>query len=146
MLKPVALITFLLVDLAMLVCILAIGLLSFTALSPDLGPFTSSLLSISETFRALVGAVGFMILSGYFVSVGVLTVIFRNRLLSRARASWLALMFAVHAIFFLFYLMGPAVPQTSALLIAIGVVCVIAVTMLENVLWRGWMLRRVSQP
>ena len=137
-LKPMALVAFLLVDLVMLVGMLAVGPMSFAALSTDPGPFRSSLLSTGEVFRALAGSVGFMTLSGYLVSVSVLTVIFRNRLLSRTRASSLALLFAAHAIFFLFYLRGPAAPAMSVLLIAIGVVCVIAVTMLENVFWRRW--------
>ena len=138
MLKPLGFIGFLLLDLVMLVGMLALGLMCFAALSTDPVPFGPSLLSTSEVFRAFAGSVGFMILSGYFVSAGALTLIFRNRLFSLVRAIWLALLFVAHAIAFLFYLMGPAVPTTSALLIAIGVACVVVVTILENALWRTW--------
>lgn len=145
MLKPLALIGFLLLDLVMLVGMLALGLVCFAALSTDPVPFGPSLLSTGEVFRAFAGSVGFMMLSGYFVSAGALTLIFRNRLFSRARAIWLSLLFVAHAVVFLFYLMGPAVPSTSAVLIAIGVVCVGVVTIFENVLCRRWFPHRVRQ-
>ena len=143
-LRPVTLIAFFLVELVMLLCMIAIGFMSFAVLSTDLDPYSSSPLSASEVLRALTVSLGFMILSGYAVSVGVLTVVFRNGLLSRVRALCLALLFVVHAVFFLFYLRGPAVPITAALLIAIGVASVLAVIILENIFWRRWLQSRAG--
>jgi len=145
MLTPIAVIGFFVLDVLLLIVSLALGLMLLTALSDDPGAFQISLLSKSDVIRALGASTVFMILSGYVVSVMILTMIFRNRLLSRARAFWLALMFAVHSGVFLFYLRAPAAQISSVRLIAIGFICVIAVTSLEYFLWRRWISRLMRQ-
>lgn len=143
MLKLATLISFMLSDVLLLVCTLSGGLLLFTALSGEMSGGTSTfaapLLSKGEIIEAFGIAAMFMILSGYIVSVVVLSVIFRDRLVSFARAAWLILLFVLHAGVFLFYLRGPAVYTTSALLIAVGVVCVFSVILMEYFLWRAWL-------
>lgn len=139
-LRSVLIVGFFLLDAFLLVAFLALGMMLPTALVGNPITAGSSILSLDELRRAVGAALVFMMLSGYTVSVAILTAIFRNQLLSRARTIWLVLLFVLHAAVFLFYLNGPAVIELSALLIAVGVICVIAVTAVEYVLWRRWLL------
>lgn len=143
MLKLPMLGAFILSDVFLLICMLSGGILIFTALSGEPTAFTLSLFSRSEVIRAFGVAAIFMTFSGYIVSIVIVTVIFRARLLSFARASWLVLLFVLHAGMFVFYLRAPGVYTSSALLISVGVVCVFAVTALEYFLWRGRLLSAV---
>ena len=131
---------FLLLETLLLVVVLALGITVISSMSGGLGAAESPPPIVDEVIRAVGAAVMFMILSGYVVSVGALTVIFSTSLLSWARASWLVMLFVLHAAFFLFYLREPAVLLTSALLIGVGVICVAIVTALEYLLWRRWLL------
>ena len=122
-----------------LTAFLALGVFLQAAAAPAAIATSSSIFTIDELLGALGVSVMFMILSGYLVSIAILLVIFRNRLLSLTHAGWVTLLFVLHAGFFLFYLRGPAVLSSSVLLIAVGVVCVIAAAATEYLVWRQWL-------
>jgi hypothetical protein len=135
----VAAIGFFCSEVIVLTAFLALGIFLLAAAAPDAVTTSSSILTTHELLRAIGASVGFMILSGYLVSVATLLVIFRNRLLSLTHAGWITLLFVVHAVFFLFYLRGPAVVSSSALLVVVGIACVIAAAATEYFLWRKWL-------
>lgn len=136
---------FLLSEVLLLIALLTFGIVLSACISSDLPIVETPPMLLAEAFRAFGASVLFIVLSGYLVSVVTLTLIFRANPLSRLRASLLALLFVLHAGVFLFYLRAPADFKTSAVLIVVGVVCVIAVTMLEHLLWRRWLPPRSMQ-
>jgi hypothetical protein len=130
-------------EVIVLVVFLALGaMLSAAATSDAALSNPSSILSTHEAIRALGASILFIILSGYLVSLATLCAIFRARLLSLTHATWVTLLFVLHAGFFLFYLRAPAVLSSSLMLVAVGVVCVIAAVATEYFLWRKWLLPR----
>ena len=122
-------------ELALLIAFLGFGLMVFTAATTHAAVGAAPLWSVDEVRRALVASLGFMVLSGYVLSVTALLVFFRARPLSLMHAAWVALLFVLHAVFFLFYLRGPAVASSSVILIAAGVACVIAAAAVQYLLW-----------
>lgn len=133
---------FILTEALLLIALLALGIALSASISSDLPIVEVPPTFLEEAFRAIGASVLFMVLSGYLVSVVTLTLIFRANPLSRTRASLLVMFFVLHAGVFLFYLRAPADFMASALLITVGVVCVVAVTMLEYLLWRRWLPQR----
>jgi hypothetical protein len=135
----VAAIGFFCSEVIALTAFLALGIFLYAAVAPDAVATGSSILSIHELLRALGASVVFMILSGYLVSIAILLVIFRNRVLSLTHAGLITLLFVLHAGFFLFYLRGPVVVSSSTLAVAVGVVCVIAAAATQYLFWRRWL-------
>lgn len=138
-LKPVFIVGFILLEAFLLVGLLAFGIMVSASISSNLITVEAHPPILDEALRAVGASAIFMILSGYLVSVVALTVIFRTQLLSRPRASWLVLLFVLHAGLFLFYLRAPGDFMTSVLLIVVGICCVVAVTVLERLLLRRWL-------
>jgi hypothetical protein len=130
-------------EVVLLVVCLSVGLMVFTAVTTPADVGTQSLGSIDEVRRAVGASVLFAILSGFAVSVAVLLALFRTRPLCLMHAASVALLFVIHATFFLFYLMGRAVPSSSAGLIAVGVACVAAAAKMQHALWNTWLFPRV---
>ena len=139
MLKWLLIASFILSEALLLIALLAFGIAFSASISSNFPIAEASPTTMAEAFRAVGAAVLFIVLSGYLITVIALTLIFRANPLSRTRASLLVLFFVLHAGVFLFYLRAPANFRTSALLIAVGVVCVVAVTKLEYLLWRRWL-------
>lgn len=139
MLKPVFIVGFIVLETFLLVALLAVGVMVSAGIGSNLIAVGAPPPFWDEARRAVGASAVFMILSGYLVSVVVLTIVFRAQLLSRARAVWLVLLFVLHAAFFLFYLSAPAEFRTSGLLIVVGTFCVVAVTVLERLLLRRWL-------
>lgn len=139
MLKWLLISGFILSEALLLIALLAFGIALSASISSNLPIAEAPPTVMEEAFRAVGASVLFMVLSGYLVSVITLTLVFRANPLSRTRASLLVLFFVLHAGVFLFYLRAPANFTTSALLIAVGVICVVAVTILEYLLWRKWL-------
>ena len=129
-------------EVILLVVFLGLGLMILTAAMSHAGVGTSHLWSIDEVRRAFIASTGFMVLSGYIVSVAALLALFRARPLSVTHAAWVSVLFVLHAVFFLFYLRGPAVSSSGVMLITVGVACVIAATAAEFFLWRKWLPSR----
>lgn len=129
-------------EMVLLIVFLGLGLMVSTAAMSNAAVGTSPLWSVDEARRALVASMGFMILSGYIVSVATLLACFRARPLSSTHAAWVLVLFVLHAGFFLLYLRGPAVLSSSLLLIAVGLACVIIAAAAQYFLWRKWLLPR----
>ena len=129
-------------EVVLLLAFLGLGLMVSTAVMSHAGVGTSSIWSVDELRRAFGASMIFMVLSGYIVSVAALLALFRARPLSFTHAASVALLFVMHAGFFLFYLRGPAVPSSSLMLIAVGVGCVIAAAAVQYFLWNKWLLPR----
>lgn len=129
-------------EVVLLLVFLSLGLMVSTAVMSHAGVGTSSLWSVDELRRAFGASMIFMVLSGYIVSIAALLALFRARPLSLMHAAWVALLFLLHAGFFLFYLRGPAVSSSSVMLIAVGVACVIAAAAAQYILWNKWILPR----
>lgn len=129
-------IAFLALDVILLVTFLAIGILFASNWESQLTAVETPGRFLDEALRALGASAIFMVVSGFLLSVALLTVMLRRRLFTNVRTIWLAMLFVLHATAFLFYLRGPAVFGSSVLIIAIGVVCVVATTSLEQLLWK----------
>jgi hypothetical protein len=142
MLRPAIAIGFFCSEVLALIVFLALAMLLSAGVSTDGSPYTSSLWSTHEIARSVGASIGFLVLSGYIVSVTILSVIFRSRLLSLTHGVWLTLLFILHAGFFLFYLRGPAVLSSGLILLATGVVCVLGAAAVEYFLWRKWLAPR----
>lgn len=136
---------FLLSEVLLLTALLTLGIALSAIISSDLSIVEVPSKFLDEAFRAFGASVLFIVLSGYLVSVIALTLIFRANPISGTRALLLVLLFAVHAGVFLFYFRAPADFMTSAILMTVGVVCVIVVTILEYLLWRRWLPPRSMQ-
>lgn len=126
-------------EVVLLLAFLGFGLMVSTAAMSHAGVGTSSLWSVDELRRAFGASMIFMVLSGYIVSVAALLALFRARPLSLTHAACVALLFVMHAGFFLFYLRGPAVPSSAVMIIVVGVVSVIAAAAMQYLLWHKWM-------
>lgn len=141
-LRPVLALGFYVAEMVLLTTALAIGILLSNMLTGDAAAGSVPDFSVHEALRSFGASVLFMILSGYFVTVAGLVVLFRKRLLSLAHASWLVLLFLLHSGFFLFYLRASEVSSSSVALIATGAVCVGVAAAAEYMLWRRWLLPR----
>jgi hypothetical protein len=137
--RLLAVIGFFCSEVIVLIIFLALGILLFAAVPISGATSSSSVLATREVLRAIGVSVLFIVVSGYLASVAMLLVIFRNRLLSLTHATWLTALFALHAVFFIFYLRGPAIVSSSMLLVAVGVICVSAAAATQYVLWRRWL-------
>lgn len=132
-------------EVVLLTIALAFGIVLSATLTGDATAGSASAFSAHEALRAFGASLLFMVLSGYFVSVAGLVVLFRTQLLSLSRSMWLVLLFLVHSGFFLFYLRASEVSSSSVMLIGIGVVCVVAAATAEYMLWRRWLLPRSAE-
>lgn len=130
------LLLFWITELALLIAFGALAVLvavGVDSTDPDIG---AHLLSADEIRRAAGAAVLFVILSGYGVSIGVLCVLFRDRLLARSHTAFAVLSFFVHACFFLFVLRGHAPMSSGLRLAAFGTIAVLCARAAQYAIWR----------
>jgi hypothetical protein len=139
MLKPLVAIGFFISEVVMLIIFLSIAGLLSAAISTDADVGYSSLGSWSEIRSAMGAAMMFLTLSGYIISIAILSVIFYSRLLTVAHALWTTLLFVLHAALFWFYLRGPTALSSALILIAVGTVSVGGAAAMEYLLWRKWL-------
>jgi hypothetical protein len=139
MVRPLLTIGFFISEVVLLIIFLAIAGLLSAAISTDVNVGYASLWSWSEIRSATGAAMMFLILSGYIISIAILSVIFYSRLLTVTHALWTTLLFVLHAAFFFFYLQGPAVLSSAFILIAVGTVSVGGAAVMEYFLWRKWL-------